>query len=489
MKWFDLKNKKTVVIIEIGNDWLKVFEGQATKHHVIVNKASFRKLAQINEPIDQAISNLCKELKINKKQVITYIPRHLITVRILELPSTNIREIDAIIKLQIGKQTPYSREEIVYAYKVIDSPREGYTKVMLVIANRAIINERIDLLEKAGIEVETVSFSTEGVSHWFKSVPYSKLRIDDHLPVILVDIDSNFSDFMVFHKKKLIYTKNILIGGNQLENRADGYTNKFIDELKHSWDVFQEEWKGPRPIKIFLSGVTYNILDDVQAVSAKMTFPCEIINVFKDLQMKKRGAFVEEGRLKFLSFSSALGFFIHPRDLEFNLLSQEVLIEKIMEEKRKNLTVVGILFGAVILTLSLLIIIHVDNKNLRLTKVKQQMEKIKEVSGNVEKMRLLINLFQDRIDAKGDPLNILNDIYGVTPDKVYLTEISIQRKGSVSMKGRAVAMSEVFKFVNLLENLPSLQNVQNTYATMNKETKDEYGTDFEITAGYNAESP
>lgn len=485
---FGIKAQKSVTVVEIGNDWLKIYEGQPSASGILLSKAVFRKLAQINEPIDQEIIKLAKQLKLNKKTVFTYLPRHLITVRILELPSTNLNEIDAMIQLQIGKQTPYSKEEIVYSYKVIQTVREGYTKIMLVIAKRNIVNERLEVLKKAGLEIKNVTVSCEAVEHWFVSNHFSKLGLGDQQSVILLDIDSNFSDFLVFHNKKLIFTKNILIGANHLEVKKDGILEKFIEEISHSLDVNNEEWKNIKPVKLIVSGASDFLREEISLLSTRLGMSCEMVNLLSNVRTRNKGAQVEETKFKNLSISSALGFFSNAWNPGYNLMSQEIRVQKTLEDKRKSLTGVGILIGAIILLASLLILIHIDNKNVHLSQIKQQSEKLKDVSKNVEKMRLLISAFQERLDAGGDPLNLLKDIYSVTPNEVYLTEISIQRKGSVSMKGRAVAMSEVFKYVNALENLSSLQSVQNTYATMNKENKDEYKTDFEITAVYSKET-
>ena len=66
-----------------------------------------------------------------------------------------------MVSLQVGKQTPYSRDEIIFTYKMIGVSTAGYTKVMLVIARRNLVNARVEVLQKAGIEVEKVTMSSE----------------------------------------------------------------------------------------------------------------------------------------------------------------------------------------------------------------------------------------------------------------------------------------------------------------------------------------
>ena len=49
----------------------------------------------------------------------------------------------------------------------------------------------------------------------------------------------------------------------------------------------------------------------------------------------------------------------------------------------------------------------------------------------------------------------------------------------------AILRAELTEFINTLEGISTLKNVQNTYATTIKDSNSVYATDFEITASYN----
>ena len=83
--------KKSVVVVEIGNDWLKILEYNPTHKGGTVTRASLVKLVQIKEPVTEAISKAFRNLKLSRQEVIICIPRHLVTIRILEFPSTTHR--------------------------------------------------------------------------------------------------------------------------------------------------------------------------------------------------------------------------------------------------------------------------------------------------------------------------------------------------------------------------------------------------------------
>lgn len=465
---------KPVVVIEIGNDWLKILECNPSLANLIT-KTRFMKLSQIKESVSDAISKIFRDLKLNKNTVILCIPRHLATVRILELPSIDPKEIADMIELQIGKQTPYAKEEIVFSHRIIDAEREGYTKAMLVIAKHSLIKERLVALEKVGIDVQKAALSSEGVYNWFSGVELPRLQSDYSKAIIIVDIDSNYSDFIVVYKGRFSFTKNILIGANNLIDERERYQEKFIDELRRSIDLYYEEAKGLKAAKLFLLGASKNIPDLANTLSARLDIPCQTLDTAKFIRI--------EEDCKFISATPLIGLAMKYNALQFDLMPNEMRIKKRVEEKKKYLTVAGILFTAIFTMLTFLLFIHIYNKNTYKAQLEEKLVKIKPGAQEIEKMRRLINLGQERLDANGDCLTMLSGLYEVMPKEIYLTSVDIERKKQLTIKGRALAMSDVFKFVGILENSAYFKNVKNTYATSKKEDSYEY-TDFEIICIY-----
>lgn len=475
---------KPVVIIEIGNDWLKIIECNPSLQIDFITKACFIKLSRIKESVSDAIAGIFRDSKFNKNAVFVCIPRHLATVRILELPSINPKEIADMIELQIGKQTPYAKEEIVFSHRIIDIEREGYTKAMLVIFKHNLIKERLLALEKAGISAHKVALSSEGIYNWFSGIELPRLQSDYSKAIIIVDIDSNYSDFIAIYKGKFSFTKNILIGANNLIEEREHYQEKFIEEIKRSIDVYCEEAKGQKAQNLFLLGASRNIPDLANILSARLDISCQVIDTAKNNYIgEKTSRILQNEDYKFVSATALIGLAMKYNALQFDLMPGEMRIKKLVEEKKKYLTVAGILFTAVFMMLTLLVFISIYNKNTYMAQLKDKIDKIQDANVEIEKMRRLINLGRERLDAKGDCLSILSGLYEVLPKEIYLTSLNIERKEQLAIKGRASLMSDVFKFVGILESSPYFKNVKNTYATTKKEDNYEY-TEFEIIASY-----
>ncbi len=409
-----------------------------------------------------------------------YLPRHLATTRILELPSVDLKEIDDIIGLHIGKQTPYSREEIIYSYKIMGRGKEGCTRVFLLIARRNLIDERAEIMVKACIKPKAIGLSSEGVLNWFNMFYAKGLISADSQAVVVIDIDSNYSDFMVIYKGILRFSKNILIGANHLIEENGVYLNKFADEAEHSVKTFNEEAGNITPVKVCLSGAAKHIPGLKELLAIRFGLPCEVLDPFKNIIYTDK-SHIADLDTRVISLSPLLGILTKPGQLEFDLMPREMRLEHMMDEKRKHLTWTGILVSAVILMLSLLLAVGINNKKTYIAVLNNKSAALKDASEDVQKMRLMVNLFHERQDASGDALNLLNEIIKLIPREIYLTSIDIENRGKVVLKGRADAIADVYKFVTALGGSVFLEKVRNTYATT-KEENDTVYADFEIVA-------
>ena len=484
MKSFKFGMSTTVVAVEIGNDWLKIVQKTCGKNGKAVYVIDLSKLAQIKDSVATAISQVFKNLKLNKKHVVAYIPRHLVTVRMLELPATDPKEISDMISLQIGKQTPYSKEEIVSSHKIVEVGQSGYAKVMLVIAARNIINERTDTLAKAGLNVDRVAISSEGVYDWFCANYMKDIKLESFQGIVLVDIDSNYSDFIVIRRGKMIFTRNIFIGSNHLIQESADWRIKFIDELKRSLDRYQIEEKSIKIAKIFLTGSAPHMKGLDAALGDATGIPIENIDQFKDVHTRDNKDISKNEDFKLVSLTQLLGVSINAVEPQIDLTASEQRVQNLIDTKREQLTLMGILIVSMVTILSLLVFTNIYNKSMYLTKLKNMISKIETEANGVEKMRSVINLVEKRLDSRGSSIEVINEIYNITPREIHLTDINIDEKRTVILKGGAIAMSDVFKYVKKLEESGMFENVRTTYTTTKKDKDNNEFAEFEISCNY-----
>ncbi|MCX5678721.1 MAG: pilus assembly protein PilM [Candidatus Omnitrophica bacterium] len=483
MKFMKFDFKAGAVAVEIGNDWLKISQKSPARGNEFIYQISLTKLAEIKGGVALAIDDIFKDLKLDRQHVVAYIPRHLVTVRMLDLPATDPKEINDMINLQVGKQTPYSKEEIVSSHKIIEIGAAGYAKVMLVIAARNIINERTDTLVKAGLDIKRVAISSEGVFNWFTTIHMPRLKLDDSQGVVVVDIDSNYSDFIVIRRGKMVFTRNIFIGANHLMQDSDEWRDKFAEELKRSFERHQSEEKNVKIVKMFLSGAGANIKGLDIVLSAGIGLPIEGIDQLSDIRARNSIEALRAENFRYVSLTQLLGVSMTDKEPQIDLTTGEQKVQHLMDTKRKQLTVMGILIASIVTMLSFLCLTDIYNKNAYLSKLKRMATKIGADADDIEKMRAVISLVEKRLDSRGSSIEVINEIYKITPKEIYLTDINIDEKQTVVLKGGGLAMSDVFKYVKKLEESDMLENVKTTYTTTKKDKDTEFA-EFEISCTY-----
>lgn len=477
--------KKPVTVIEIGNDWLKIAENSPSAPGRVISKVNLTKLAQINEPVASALSRIFKENNLNRQGVVTYLPRNLVTVRVLEFPSTDPKEINDMVNLQVTKQTPYSKDEIYSSHKVVSSDREGYTKVMLVIARRSLVSERVDTLLNAGLTVERVGVSTEGVFNWFCVAYPNELTADAQRSVVVLDVDSNYSDFMVVRKEGPVFTRSILVGANQLMEELDKWQDKFVEEVRHSIDLYQGEQRGAKVVKVMLSGAGKNVRDLSGTLGAKLGVMVENAAPVKNMRIKDGMNVLQDPNLNFVSVSALFGIAVRHKELDLDMTPHDLRIQRKTEEKRKQLMVMGVLATSIVMLISLTLLTSIYSKNAYLKQLKDRIAKIEPGAKDVEQMRNRINLVANRLDAKGTTINLLSEIYKLTPREISLSAISISERDRATLKGRANALSDVYKYAKTLQDSKYFEKVNTNYANKKIENNVEYA-DFEVVCYYEA---
>lgn len=465
--------QKSAQVVEIGNDALKIL-GRSRKLRPGAKWRFFaRHKAEITEPLPIVIDRAFRDMDLPRKGIVLCLPRHLIaTTRILKLPSADPREIQNMLNLQVGKHTPYAREEVVASHNIISSDTDGYTKVMLVIARNDVIRENWRVIREAGLKVDKVVLSSEGAFRSFMSA--AELREE---AAAIVDIDSGYSDFIAASGGRMAFVRPILIGARHAAEEPQTWMNKFTEELKHSIELYRQGGGSDELKHLSFTGAHCLDHQQVERIGTELAVNTSI------LPSPEADELMTPEQRSMFSLSPLSGAARHQSDFDIDLTSSALRVDSTMERKRKNVTVTGILLISIMMAVSVLIMLSLYNRQLYLERLQSQRYQLQKESSRVERMRRDIELIRRRLDAEGATLNLLREIYVLTPSEIYFSDIQVEKKSNVILKGQALAMSHVFRFVTTLEASPLFENVQATRTT-SRQHGDEERYEFEIVCAY-----
>jgi len=478
MKFFRRK-RKTITVLEMDNHWLKIVQaGLSVSREKKIIRIVIKEISSLSDDaVTKIIGDLSRDLKIDSRFLIISIPRQLIITKNLEFPSTNPAEIRDMIGLQIGKQTPYTRDEVISDYQMQDSNAEGYSRVMLVIVRRDIVERYLKILGGAGLKTERIRLSSEGLLDWFG---FSYKQRETDRPYALINVDYDTSDFEVILKDKLIFSRNIFIGFLQSIGKMDEWQRKFIEEIEHSMYAYQNEIIDKEISKIVISGAEILIMDLNETVlEDRFGLPVKKILPSKNIPITKEALDLYNAGIRNISISALFGLALTMDDQKFNLIPQELQIEKGVKERGRDLYRLGIYLVFILVTISSIFLGRTYNKERYLGRMKEDARRVQEKVDRLENMMNETKVIKERSRTKNVSLGFLYEIHKVIPPEIYLISISFDGKSDLTLRGTSNSMSEIFKFINALEDSKYFQNVKTKYATKRKAEGKEL-TDFEI---------
>lgn len=472
------RKKKIITALEIDNDWLKVVQAQPSAKEKKISKIVAEKISSLQDKeISQTLRKLSKELEINSNLLVLSVPHHLVAIRNLELPSTNPAEIKDMVELQVGKQTPFAKEEIIYDYQILSTNAEGYSRVMLAIVHQDVVGRYFKLLEAAGLKTEKIALSSDGLLGWCRFA--CKDQATDE-PYALIKLNYDNSEFVVILKNKLIFCRNISVRFSQSQDLINEGIKKFIEEINYSTYAYQNEMIEAEIAKIIITGPEMLVekLNEV-ILKEKLNLSAEIIPQFKNIPEIKGVLDEYEANGKNISTSCLLGLCLSFPEQKMNLIPQQLRIEKGVRERGRDLYLFGTYLVFILVTISSVFLGRMYNKEQHLAQLEQQITQMQEKVDKLDSMTEEIEVIERRILTKGFSMNFLYEIHKDISPEIYLTTISFDGKDHLTLRGTSNTMSEIFKFCSALEGSQYFQNVKTKYATTRKEEGKEI-TDFEI---------
>ncbi|MEA3305638.1 MAG: pilus assembly protein PilM [Candidatus Omnitrophota bacterium] len=479
-KLFFNRREKRFVSIEIGITWLKAAKAELCPAGRKITKLNIKKIVSLKENFAKGLADMLEELDIRNCTVITYFPRHLASIKILELPSMDKNEIADIIELQAVKQTPYSKEEVITNFKILGpGAKEGYTRIMLVIARKSIINERIKLFQEAGFETRFIGLSSEMVFNLYQQFLRNKHISGKDTTVGFIDMDSNFTDFLFIHNNNLLFTRSIFIGMENILAEPEIWKDKFAGQIKSSIDIYREHGLSGSLNKIIIGRAAAETEGLLELLKKTLNLPVEVLNVLENVPISEEALKTIKNCDKKVSLSAIFGSLLSDKEPVFNLMPRQIQMRKKLEERSKQVILSGILLVSIMMAASGILIERIYNKNSFLKTLTQQVIRTDKEAGRTERMKLKIDMIRRYLDKKQSSVNCLRQLYEIIPDEIHFASVAYNHGKELILTGSSDAMSTVFKFVTVLENLEYFEKIKTNYVTK-KKRKGKEVVDFEL---------
>ncbi len=280
-----LRKRKSLLGLDIGAESIKAVELTTQGDQSILTGYGQVDLPSGADPAD-ALSDLLRACCFSTRRAATAVSGRSVIVRFLsmaEVPESNLKQA---VRFEADKYIPFDLDEVMMDCARLDGAGENPNemKVLLVAAKKDVIEHRVSLLKKCGLEPALIDVDPFAVGNAFELV--ARTNNDASLGsrvAALIDVGATKTTVTVVKGHEPRFTREVYLGGEDFTDavakrlsvdsseaerlkRAPGDKEKevtqalshSVDELAHevllSLDYYEDRQDGERVEDVFLSG-------------------------------------------------------------------------------------------------------------------------------------------------------------------------------------------------------------------------------------------
>lgn len=308
MSLFTFGSTNTTVGIDIGTSAVKIVQLKKTPNgpeltgyamaaipHSAIEEGNIKDAASIAALMKDAF----KTAKIRPDRSFASISGQNVIMRFTKLPIMTPEELEETVRIEAEQYVPYAIDEVSITHAVLAELTEeeggGKYSILLVVAQKELVNSYMEVLKQAGASPEIVDVDTiASINALENSIKQSKDSQEGGEVVALIDTGARTTNISVLKAGTLMFTRNIPIAGNQITQaimntmkqefeqaeqikvteaevtmgEAAGSeisevvkttVEELASEIRRSFDYFKAQSREPLIHKIILSGGSANL--------------------------------------------------------------------------------------------------------------------------------------------------------------------------------------------------------------------------------------
>jgi len=459
--------EKEPVFIEIDDDSIKLVLVKTLKgRREIVSLIKKEFSSKDDSLIAEEIKKFLEPFGIPGRKIFINIPRHLITARLLKLPSTSEEEISKIVRIESLKRIPHANEDVIIAHSIVEKFDDGYSRVLLVIAQAAVVNKPMDMLKTAGIkDIEFIALGSESLFLWYQVAAKNMAKGS----VAVINIDTYHMDIDIIEGDSLIFTRGV-----SYDPSLPAADEKIINEIKISMTTYQKE-SNKTIEEVIITGSPGGIKGYKEFLARELDVPIKVMDQMSDIPLKQGAQMEASGA----SFIELLGLSLKYKDARINLLPEDKVKENRVKASKRTLAFTLILSVLIVLAAFGLALKKLHDKTLYFSQINLEINRINPQAAKAKKMLKDISVIKEEMNKKPRAIDVIGELHKTSSEGISLSMIDFEREKSVTVRGSASALDEVLKYSKALKGSSYFEKVDVKYASKRGASGKEI-VDFEI---------
>lgn len=411
---------------------------------------------------------LLKSAKITTADVIGIVSREQVITRVVKFPTQDPIELAKMVELYAKAQLPYAREQAITDFHVL-SRQEGSSMVAIIACQREVIDRAISVLKEAGLTVRMLTLSPWGVLGWYRQAFRPQAQAE---PCLVINVDDTRTDLVLISSGRILSTRSIGQGASDWAAGAETI-DLLAQEVERSRAALRKELPDVDVRSVVLTGLG-GLASWSEPLAQRLGLavsPVEARQAFKGCLIPASPA-----------ISPVVCAGIAASDLRGMLNVSPPEMRQLVHHRQQvsELVIVGMLLLGVLALGAGLLGLRATRQHQYASQLEQVLAEVQPTAKDMQEKKRARQFVSSVIDERKALGEMLVEVFQLTPPPVTLEGLAFERsRNEMVVRGSAPSTQEVLNYVNQLEQLPGMSNVQLRYST-SRSTASGNRTDFEI---------
>lgn len=151
--------------------------------------------------------------EMGEKNVNVAVSGPSVVVRYIQLPKMKKEELNTSIQFEAEKYIPFNINDVILDHHILDPNIAGKTKILLVAAKKDMINGRIDLLQKAGLNINLIDADSFALINAFI---FTMADQKSEKIMAVINIGEKQTNVNIILKELPYFTRDFQMGGGDI---------------------------------------------------------------------------------------------------------------------------------------------------------------------------------------------------------------------------------------------------------------------------------